>query len=106
MREIAAVASHVRQQAMPTGQARARAALGERATIAYLPFDLAGPIRRFLARYDPRGLVLVEGEFWPLLLETLSRQEIPVVLVNGRISERNTQKTTKAMAAATKPARR
>ena len=49
----------------PTGQARARARLGDRATVAYLPFELGLPVRRLYDRYAPRGLVLVEGDFWP-----------------------------------------
>lgn len=73
----------------PTGQERARATLGKRAQITYLPFDLAGPIRRFFATYRPRALVLVEGDLWPLLLNLARRRGIEPIVVNGRISDRS-----------------
>ncbi len=72
----------------PTGQERARVVFGSRARVNYLPLDLRGPIRRFLFRYHPTGLILIEGEFWPLLLAELEQRAIPVALVNGRISDR------------------
>ncbi len=73
----------------PTGQARARAAFGERATVTYLPFELAGPVRRFYRRYSPRALVLVEGDLWPLVLREARRRRLTVMVVNGRISDRS-----------------
>lgn len=73
----------------PTGQAQARALLGERAAVAYLPFDLGLPVRRFLDRFTPRALVLVEGDYWPVLLRHVRRRGLPVVVVNGRVSERS-----------------
>jgi 3-deoxy-D-manno-octulosonic-acid transferase len=73
----------------PTGQARARAIFAGRATVAYLPFELGFAVRRFLERFDPRGLVLVEGDFWPLLLRHAQRRGLEVQVVNGRISDRS-----------------
>jgi len=76
----------------PTGQARARsglAALGARGRVAYLPFDLGWPISRFLRRNEPAALLLVEGDYWPLLLATLKRRSVPVAVVNGRFSDRS-----------------
>jgi 3-deoxy-D-manno-octulosonic-acid transferase len=78
----------------PTGQERARAAAGarslrERVHVAYLPFDLGVPVRRFLDAFAPRALVLVEGDLWPLLLRRARDRGMPVVVVNGRISDRS-----------------
>jgi len=73
----------------PTGQARARQLLGERCALGYLPFDLSFAVERFLDRVAPRGLVLVEGELWPLLLRELGRRRIPVRMINGRVSDRS-----------------
>ncbi len=72
-----------------TGQERARALLGARAEITNLPLDFGWPVRRFLARYQPRALVLVEGDYWPLLLRHVARRGLPVALVSGRISDRS-----------------
>ncbi len=73
----------------PTGQERAHALFAGRAAVAYLPFELAGPVERFLDRFAPRGLVLCEGDYWPLLLDRARRRGIPVAVVNGRVSDRS-----------------
>ncbi len=69
----------------PTGQARARACLGDRATVTYLPFELGPAVRRLFDRYQPRALVLVEGDLWPLVLREAVRRQLPVTVVNGRV---------------------
>ncbi|MCB9831669.1 MAG: 3-deoxy-D-manno-octulosonic acid transferase [Planctomycetes bacterium] len=53
----------------------------------YCPYDLAGPVRRALAALRPDLLVLVELELWPRLLDECRRRGLPVVLVNGKLSE-------------------
>lgn len=73
----------------PTGQARARTAFAERAQVAYLPFDLGGPVARFFRRFEPRGLILVEGDYWPLVLREAGRRRLPVAVVNGRVGDRS-----------------
>jgi len=76
----------------PTGQAQAThiaGRLGGRVAVAYLPFELGFAISRFLRRYSPCALVLVEGDFWPLLLRAVRRRGIPTAVVNGRISDRS-----------------
>lgn len=74
----------------PTGQERARAAFGQRAgtAVAYLPFDLGFAVRRFFRRFEPRALVLVEGDLWPLVLRAARRRGLPIAVVNGRVSDR------------------
>jgi len=72
----------------PTGQERARAAFAGRATVAYLPFDLGFAVRRFFRRFAPAALVLVEGDYWPLLLREAARRGLPVAVVNGRVGDR------------------
>lgn len=73
----------------PTGQARARELFADRADVAYLPFDLGFAVRRFFARFEPVALVLVEGDYWPLVLSEARRRGLPVAVVNGRMSERS-----------------
>lgn len=73
----------------PTGQERAKAAFKDRAEVAYLPFDLGFAVRRFFQRHEPRCLVLVEGDYWPLLLREARRRGIPVAVVNGRVGDRS-----------------
>jgi 3-deoxy-D-manno-octulosonic-acid transferase len=73
----------------PTGQQRARKLLAGRAAVAYLPFDLGFAVSRFLRRFAPRALVLVEGDYWPLLLRRARRRGLAVVVVNGRVGDRS-----------------
>jgi len=80
----------------PTGQARAHAVFssegppgGRPASVAYLPFDLGFAVRRFFDRFQPRALVLVEGDYWPLVLREARRRGLPVAVVNGRIGDRS-----------------
>lgn len=55
----------------------------------FLPFDLPWAVERFLSRTDPAAVVLLEAEFWPVLLCACFRRGIPVVLVNARVSPRS-----------------
>jgi 3-deoxy-D-manno-octulosonic-acid transferase len=71
----------------PTGQARALHRLGGRAAVTYLPFELGPVVRRLFDRYQPRGLVLIEGDLWPLVLRETKRRRLPVMVVNGRVGE-------------------
>ncbi len=73
----------------PTGQERARAAFGETSEVAYLPFDLGFAVSRFFRRFAPRVLILVEGDYWPLVLREAKRRGVPVAVVNGRVGDRS-----------------
>ncbi len=70
----------------PTGSARINAAFGSRVFHCYLPFDTPGANRRFLAKFSPQLIVLLETELWPNLIRQASALDMPVVLVNARLS--------------------
>jgi 3-deoxy-D-manno-octulosonic-acid transferase len=72
----------------PTGQERAQAQFPV-STVSYLPFDLGFAVRRFYDRFRPRLLVLSEGDLWPLVLHHAKKRDIPVIVINGRISDRS-----------------
>ena len=73
----------------PTGQEQARKTFAGRAGVAYLPFDLGFAVRRFFRRHEPRALVLVEGDYWPLVLRETRRRGLPIAVVNGRVGDRS-----------------
>jgi 3-deoxy-D-manno-octulosonic-acid transferase len=54
---------------------------------AALPFDLGFSVRRFLDHHRPLVIIIVETEIWPNLIWEARRRDIPVVIVNGRISD-------------------
>ena len=71
-----------------TGRDLARQACPHLPT-TWFPFDTRGAVRRFLDKAHPRALVLVETELWPNVLYESRRRGIPVVLVNGRLSDKH-----------------
>jgi 3-deoxy-D-manno-octulosonic-acid transferase len=73
----------------PTGDERARALLGDRADIRYLPLDLPGSVRRFFDRVKPRIAVIFETELWPNLYRECRRRRVPLVLASARLSPRS-----------------
>jgi len=52
------------------------------------PFDFRRAVGRALDALAPRALVLLETELWPNLLVEAARRRIPIVIANGRISDR------------------
>lgn len=59
------------------------------AEIGWFPFDARKSVKRFLDRAKPRALVLLETELWPNVLRETARRGIPVILINGRISDKH-----------------
>ncbi|MHC4820424.1 MAG: 3-deoxy-D-manno-octulosonic acid transferase, partial [Planctomycetota bacterium] len=57
--------------------------------IFYYPLDLSFATGRCIRRIRPDAVLLVELEIWPNFLLATSRQDVPVFLVNGRITERS-----------------
>ncbi len=53
------------------------------------PLDFSGSVRRFLRRVRPQALVLMELELWPNTLLACAAAKVPVLLANGRLSERS-----------------
>jgi 3-deoxy-D-manno-octulosonic-acid transferase len=73
----------------PTGRATAESLYGDFAHIAYLPYDYAWLVRRFLRRARPRVGILMETELWPNLIRAAACESVPMVLANARLSERS-----------------
>jgi 3-deoxy-D-manno-octulosonic-acid transferase len=58
-------------------------------TLGYFPLDFSWIVRRAISRIQPTQIVLVELELWPNFLKVAQREEIPVSLVNARLSEKS-----------------
>lgn len=70
----------------PTGARQLRRLLGDDVLHAWLPFDLPGATRRFIARVRPVAGVIMETEVWPNLFRASRRAGVPLVLANARLS--------------------
>jgi 3-deoxy-D-manno-octulosonic-acid transferase len=57
------------------------------AVVIFSPLDLSGVVRGFVDRIRPALYVVAETELWPNLFSCLDSKGIPIVLVNGRISD-------------------
>jgi 3-deoxy-D-manno-octulosonic-acid transferase len=71
-----------------TGQALARERFGAD-RVFYFPLDFRWAIRAWLRALRPRLVVLAETEFWPRMLAECRRSNIPIAVVNARISDRS-----------------
>lgn len=73
----------------PTGSARARALFGDRVHYAFSPYDTPGAVRRFVGRVRPRALVIMETELWPNMIALSRQRQVPIFLINARLSGRS-----------------
>ncbi|WP_314446936.1 tetraacyldisaccharide 4'-kinase [Selenomonas artemidis] len=57
--------------------------------IIYFPLDLPFLASRVVGRIRPRVFLPVETELWPNFLKKAKQLDVPVMMVNGRISDRS-----------------
>ncbi len=73
----------------PTASELARSLFGERVHHLYLPLDTPAAMQRFFNKLAPRAVVILETELWPSLLQQATRRDVPVILLNARMSEKS-----------------
>ena len=78
-----------------TGHAVATAAQIPGLRVTYSPLDFRWMVGCYLKRFEPAQIVLIEGEVWPHLLLACRRRNIPVRLVNARMSPRSARRFRK-----------
>lgn len=57
--------------------------------VAYFPLDFTWSVCEAIKRVQPDLIVLVELELWPNFLREAAARQVPVALINGRLSERS-----------------
>ncbi|HKR11418.1 MAG TPA: 3-deoxy-D-manno-octulosonic acid transferase [Pyrinomonadaceae bacterium] len=73
-----------------TGQTLANDVFAAHAeSVFYFPFDWRWTARRALRAINPDAVLIMETELWPNFLRECEAREIPVALVNGRISRQS-----------------
>jgi 3-deoxy-D-manno-octulosonic-acid transferase len=55
----------------------------------FFPLDFGWAVRSALEKLSPRAVLLTETEIWPNFIRACGIRDIPVVLINGRISPRS-----------------
>jgi 3-deoxy-D-manno-octulosonic-acid transferase len=57
--------------------------------VFFFPFDFSWAVRRALRSVKPSLIILAESELWPNFLLAAKRQNIPIAVINGRMSPRS-----------------
>ncbi|QDI02363.1 lipid IV(A) 3-deoxy-D-manno-octulosonic acid transferase [Xanthomonas cerealis] len=73
----------------PTGSERVRALWGDALDHVYLPYDVPGSVGRFLQHFRPSLALILETELWPNMLFGCRDRNIPVYVLNARLSARS-----------------
>ena len=60
-----------------------------------LPFDFPLWLNPVFDRIKPSQLILIEAELWPSLLRLCKKNNVPVLQVNGRVSEKSLERYRK-----------
>jgi 3-deoxy-D-manno-octulosonic-acid transferase len=61
----------------------------------YIPLDVPAHLKRFLKHWRPDLAMIAESELWPNLIVETHKANVPIVLVNARLSERSYQRWRK-----------
>ncbi|MFV1951062.1 MAG: 3-deoxy-D-manno-octulosonic acid transferase [Nitrospinota bacterium] len=72
-----------------TGRLVARMEIKEIDSLILFPFDIPWVVRRYIDVIAPDIFVMIEAEIWPNTLRLMKTNNIPVIMVNGRVSERS-----------------
>ena len=55
--------------------------------VGFFPYDVMPSVRCAAARINPKAVILVETDIWPNFLAEMKRRNIPIFLVNMRLSD-------------------
>lgn len=58
-------------------------------TLLFCPLDTKSKVSDYLDGFQPKALVLLETEIWPNLIQESKKRNIPIILLNGRMSVRS-----------------
>jgi 3-deoxy-D-manno-octulosonic-acid transferase len=75
-----------------TGNRTAKTHLPEADQVLFVPMDHPLFVRRTIEKIQPSLLLVAETELWPNLLRLCGKRRIPIVLFNGRISQKSFQR--------------
>ncbi|MFZ0482339.1 MAG: 3-deoxy-D-manno-octulosonic acid transferase [Desulfobacterales bacterium] len=58
-------------------------------SVFYFPYDLIFSVKHIVQRIDPAVVVIVETDIWPNFLFEMKKRQVPVILVNARLSKKS-----------------
>ena len=75
----------------PSGYDIAESKLPKGIECHFLPIDWMFAVKRFIRQLKPKSILIVETEIWPNLYLFAHYLGIPIIIINGRLSEKSTQ---------------
>jgi len=73
----------------PTGTEQIKRSFLNTVEHVYLPLDFPCATNRFLKSLQPKMICILETELWPNLIANSHKHNIPVILLNARLSEKS-----------------
>lgn len=73
----------------PTGSEQIIKIFGDAVQHIYLPLDFYGSVKRFLNKLRPAAVIILETELWPNLMIQAKGRNIPLLVLNARLSEKS-----------------
>ena len=58
-------------------------------SIFFFPYDLLISVKHIAAKVEPAIVIIVESDIWPNFLFEMKRRNVPVILVNARLSRKS-----------------
>jgi 3-deoxy-D-manno-octulosonic-acid transferase len=89
LRKLYPKKSFVISTVTPTGNKIAQKIAKNTDFVTYLPFDLSWIVSSVINRINPSLFIIAETELWPNLIRCLYKKNIPMITVNGRISDKS-----------------
>ena len=71
-----------------TGYALAQEKFKDKAIVIYAPLDWSWVVEKYIRLIKPRLYIAAETEIWPNLYRALKKSGVPIVIINGRISDK------------------
>jgi 3-deoxy-D-manno-octulosonic-acid transferase len=79
----------------PTGRQTGIELFGDSVERIYLAYDFPGAAKRFLDHWQPEFGLIMETELWPNVIAACKARHVPLMLVNGRLSEKSARRYTR-----------
>lgn len=82
----------------PTGGERVRSIFGDEVNHLYLPYDVPVAMENLFSKVKPEKVLITEVELWPNLIHLAWKRDIPIYIVNARMTDRSYRSYTKLSA--------
>jgi 3-deoxy-D-manno-octulosonic-acid transferase len=67
----------------------AQSRFGDQVIHQFIPYDTPGFVTRFLDHWRPSLALFIESDIWPNIVRHCALRRVPMILINGRLSERS-----------------